>query len=161
MVRSYPSAPIVGVGAVIVRHTTGEAEVLLVRRANPPLQGRWSLPGGALELGEKLRDGIAREVREETGLDVEVGPVLDVIDSIFPDGEGRTQYHYVLVDYLCHPRSGEAVASSDASELCWVRADELESMGIRHITLEVIRKALAIDAAAAADSTADAKRPAL
>ncbi|MGC2208940.1 MAG: NUDIX hydrolase, partial [Candidatus Korobacteraceae bacterium] len=97
MPRIYPESPIVGVGAVIVR----EGQVLLVRRANPPLQGEWSLPGGALELGEKLRDGIAREVKEETSLEVEVGPVLDVIDSIFPDGAGRAQYHYVLIDYLC------------------------------------------------------------
>ncbi len=98
MSRLYPSRPIVGVGAVILR----DGEVLIVRRANPPLQGEWSIPGGALDLGEKLRDGVAREVREETGLDVEVGPVLDVFDSIFPDSEGRTQYHYVLIDYLCH-----------------------------------------------------------
>ena len=83
MSRLYPSLPIVGVGAVILR----DGEVLIVRRANPPLQGEWSIPGGALDLGEKLRDGVAREVSEETGLDVEVGPVLDVFDSIFPDGK--------------------------------------------------------------------------
>ncbi len=141
MSRDYPSLPIVGVGAVIVR----EAEVLIVRRANPPLQGEWSIPGGALELGEKLRDGVAREVREETGLEVEVGPVLDVFDSIFPDGEGRTQYHYVLIDYLCHLRSGSAVAASDASELRWARAEELAGLGMRQVTIDVIRKALAID----------------
>lgn len=143
--RCYPTCPIVGVGAVIVRCIDGKAEVLLARRANPPLQGEWSLPGGALEVGEKLRDGLAREVREETGLEVEVGPVLDVIDSIFPDGEGRTQYHYVLIDYLCRPRAGTALAASDASELRWARPEELESFGLRPITLEVIRKALAMD----------------
>jgi 8-oxo-dGTP diphosphatase len=151
MLRSYPSCPIVGVGAVIVREPVrgvmGSPEVLLVRRANPPLQGEWSLPGGALELGEKLREGVAREVLEETGLKVEVGPVIEVIDSIFPDGEGRTQYHYVLIDYLCHPRAGTAVAASDASELCWARADELDGFGLRPVTLEVIRKGLAREAA--------------
>jgi 8-oxo-dGTP diphosphatase len=141
MSRLYPSSPIVGVGAVILRH----GEVLIVRRANPPLQGEWSLPGGALEVGEKLREGVAREVLEETGLEVEVGPVLDVIDSIFPDGEGRTQYHYVLIDYLCHLRSGTPMAASDASELRWARPGELSALGLRPVTIEVIRKAFALD----------------
>jgi ADP-ribose pyrophosphatase YjhB (NUDIX family) len=142
MSRLYPSLPIVGVGAVIVR----QGEVLLVRRANPPLRGEWSIPGGALELGEKLRDGVAREVIEETGLSVDVGPVLDVFDSIFPDAEGRTQYHYVLVDYLCYLRSGTPLAASDASELRWARATELVDLGLRPTTIEVIHKALALTA---------------
>lgn len=142
MSRLYPSRPIVGVGAVILR----AGEVLIVRRANPPLQGQWSIPGGALDLGEKLRDGVAREVREETGLDVEVGPVLDVFDSIFPDSEGRTQYHYVLIDYLCRPRSGTAVAATDASELRWADPEDLEALGMKQTTIEVIRKALALEA---------------
>jgi ADP-ribose pyrophosphatase YjhB (NUDIX family) len=140
MSRLYPSRPIVGVGAVIVRN----GEVLIVRRANPPRQGEWSIPGGGLELGEKLRDGIAREVLEETGLDVEVGPVLDVFDSIHPDGDGRIQYHYVLVDYLCYPRSGTALAASDASELRWARPEELSALGMKQLTIDVIHKALAL-----------------
>ena len=138
MSRLYPSLPVVGVGAVIVR----EGLVLIVRRANPPLQGEWSIPGGALDLGEKLRDGVAREVREETGLEVEVGPVLDVFDSIFPDAEGRTQYHYVLVDYLCRPLSGTAIAASDATELRWAKPDDLPALGMKQVTIEVIQKAL-------------------
>jgi ADP-ribose pyrophosphatase YjhB (NUDIX family) len=144
MSRLYPSLPIVGVGAVLLR----QGEVLIVRRANPPLQGEWSIPGGALDLGEKLRDGVAREVLEETGLDVEVGPVLDVFDSIFPDGEGRTKYHYVLIDYLCHLRSGTAVAATDASEVRWARPEELEALGMKQVTIDVIRKALALTKAA-------------
>jgi mutator protein MutT len=140
MSRLYPSLPVVGVGAVILR----DGEVLIVRRANPPLQGEWSIPGGALELGEKLRDGVAREVREETGLNVEVGPVLDVFDSIFPDAEGRTQYHYVLVDYLCHQQQGTAMAASDASELRWARPEELAALGMKQVTIDVIRKAIAL-----------------
>jgi ADP-ribose pyrophosphatase YjhB (NUDIX family) len=140
MSRLYPSLPVVGVGAVILR----EGKVLIVRRANPPLQGEWSIPGGGLDLGEKLRDGVAREVREETGLEVEVGPVLDVFDSIFPDAEGRTQYHYVLVDYLCHPRPGTACAASDASEVRWAKPEELESLGMKQVTIEVIRKAFVL-----------------
>ena len=146
MLRSYPTCPIVGVGAVVLRKIDDRQEVLLARRANPPLQGEWSLPGGALEVGEKLRDGLAREVLEETGLEVEVGPVLDVIDSIFPDGEGRTQYHYVLIDYLCRARAGTGLAASDASEQRWARPEELESFGLRPITLEVIRKGLEMEA---------------
>jgi len=143
MSRLYPSAPVVGVGAVIVHR----GEVLLVRRAHPPLEGEWSLPGGVLEVGEKLRDGVAREVREETGLEVEVGPVLEVIDSIFPDADGRTQYHYVLVDYLCRLRSGSAVAASDAAELRWARPEQLCAFNLRPITVEVIHKALAMEPA--------------
>ena len=138
MSRLYPSLPVVGVGAVIVR----DGLVLIVRRANPPLQGEWSIPGGALDLGEKLRDGVAREVREETGLEVEVGPVLDVFDSIFPDAEGRTRYHYVLVDYLCRPLSGTAIAASDATELRWAKPDDLPALGMKQVTIEVIQKAL-------------------
>jgi ADP-ribose pyrophosphatase YjhB (NUDIX family) len=140
MSRLYPSHPIIGVVAVILHH----GEVLLVRRANPPLQGEWSLPGGVLELGEKLRDGVAREVLEETGLDVQVGQLLDVVDSIFPDREGRMQYHYVLVDYLCHPRAGTLAAASDASEVRWARPEELCVLGIQQSTIEVICKAFAL-----------------
>jgi 8-oxo-dGTP diphosphatase len=143
MSRLYPSLPVVGVGAVILRN----GQVLIVRRANPPLQGEWSIPGGALDLGEKLRDGIAREVLEETGLDVEVGPVLDVFDSIFPDSAGRTQYHYVLIDYLCRPRSGTPKAASDASELRWATPEDLAALGVKQVTIDVIRKALALDSA--------------
>jgi ADP-ribose pyrophosphatase YjhB (NUDIX family) len=139
--RLYPSLPIVGVGAVVLR----QGEVLIVRRANPPLQGEWSIPGGALDLGEKLRDGVAREVLEETGLAVEVGPVLDVFDSIFPDSEGRTKYHYVLIDYLCHLRSGTLVAATDASEVRWARPEELDALGMKQVTIEVIRKAIGLD----------------
>ncbi len=97
MKRDYPEHPIIGVGAVIVN---GD-RALIVRRDTEPLKGEWSVPGGVLELGEKLRDGVAREALEETGLRVEVGELLDVFDSIFPDAEGRTQYHYVLIDFLC------------------------------------------------------------
>lgn len=140
MSRLYPLLPIVGVGAVILR----DGAVLIVRRANPPLQGEWSIPGGALDLGEKLRDGVAREVFEETGLIVEVGPVLDVVDSIFPDAEGRTQYHYVLIDYLCQLRSGTLAAATDASEVRWAQPEELSALGLKQVTIEVIHKAFAL-----------------
>ncbi len=141
MTREYPDRPIVGVGAVIVR----DAHALIVRRATEPLKGQWSIPGGALELGEKLRDGLAREVREETGLIVEVGPMLDVFDSIFLDSDGRTQYHYVLVDFLCRPAGGLLHASSDASEARWVTSAELDALGMKQATIDVIRKALVLE----------------
>ncbi len=138
MVREYPDRPIVGVGAVVV---DGD-RALLVRRATEPLKGQWSIPGGMLELGEKLREGLAREVREETGLEVEVGDVLDVFDSIFPDAQGRTQYHYVLIDYRCTVKSGAATAGSDVSEVRWVKSEELDGLGMKEVTVGVIRKAL-------------------
>jgi len=139
MKRAYPETPIIGVGAVIIN---GE-QVLLVRRATEPLKGEWSVPGGMLELGERLRDGVRREVLEETGLVVEPGEVLDVFDSIFTDSEGRTQYHYVLIDYLCMPVSGEPRAGTDVSDVRWVSEHELPVMGVREFTQQVIRKGIA------------------
>ncbi len=120
--------------------------MLLVRRASEPLRGEWSVPGGMLELGEKLRDGVCREVEEETGLKVETGEVLDVFDSIFTDTLGRTQYHYVLIDYLCRPLSGEARAGSDVSDVRWVGLEALPAMGLRESIEQVVRKGLAMAA---------------
>lgn len=139
MKRDYPDQPIIGVGAVIIQ---GD-RALLVRRATEPLRGEWSVPGGVLELGEKLRAGAAREALEETGLHVQIGEVLDVFDSIFRDGEGRTQYHFVLIDFLCRPISGEAIAGSDVSEVRWVTEAEINGMQLRDSIAQVLRKALA------------------
>jgi len=139
MKRSYPDHPIIGVGAVIV----DDGRVLLVRRGTEPLKGEWSVPGGMLELGEKLRDGVRREVLEETGLVVEPGEVLDVFDSIFNDDAGRTEYHYVLIDYLCRPVSGEAKAGTDVSEVRWVAESDLPEMNLRDSIQRVIRKGIA------------------
>ena len=139
MKRDYPERPIIGVGAVIVSGN----RALLVRRATEPLKGEWSVPGGVLELGEKLRDGAGREALEETGLQVEVGEVLDVFDSIFADADGLTQYHYVLIDFLCRLRAGEAVAGSDVSEVLWVTESDLEELGLRDSITQVVRKGLA------------------
>jgi ADP-ribose pyrophosphatase YjhB (NUDIX family) len=140
MKRDYPEHPIIGVGAVIVHN----GRALLVRRATEPLRGEWSVPGGVLELGEKLRDGTAREALEETGLTVEVGAVLDVFDSIFPDADGRTQYHFVLIDFLCRVVSGEAVAGSDVSEVKWVTLAELGNLSLLPSISGVVSKALSI-----------------
>jgi ADP-ribose pyrophosphatase YjhB (NUDIX family) len=139
MKRDYPEHPIIGVGAVIVR---GD-HALLVRRATEPLKGEWSVPGGVLELGEKLRVGAAREALEETGMTVEVGDVLDVFDSIFPDAGGRTQYHFVLIDFLCRPIAGEAKAGSDVSDLKWVNEEDLAHLDLRDSIAGVVRKGLA------------------
>ena len=139
MKRDYPERPIIGVGAVII--SGGRA--LLVRRDTEPLRGEWSVPGGMLELGETLREGVRREALEETGLEVEPGEVLDVFDSIFTDGLGRTQYHYVLIDYLCRPLSGEARPGSDVSDVRWVSANALGAMGLRESIEQVVRKGIA------------------
>jgi 8-oxo-dGTP diphosphatase len=136
MKRDYPDRPIVGVGAVVVR----EGRALVVRRATEPLKGEWSIPGGVLELGEKLREGVAREVLEETGLEVEAGEVLEVFDSIIADPDGKTQYHYVLIDFLCRVKEGELKAGSDVSEAKWVGVAELRDLGVREFTAAVIAK---------------------
>jgi len=142
MKRDYPEQPLIGVGAVII----DAGRVLLVRRATDPLRGEWSVPGGMLELGETLRDGVRREALEETALEVEPGDVLDVFDSIFTDALGRTEYHYVLIDYLCRRISGEAVAGSDVSDVRWVTAAALPAMGLRESIENVVRKGLALAA---------------
>jgi ADP-ribose pyrophosphatase YjhB (NUDIX family) len=136
--REYPDHPIVGVGGVVVRN----GRVVLVRRAKAPRMGEWSIPGGMLELGEKLRDGVAREIEEETGLKVKSEEVLDVFDSIVTDADGKTQYHYVLVDYLCSVTGGELRAASDVSEARWATLEEALSLVKREITVGVIRKGL-------------------
>lgn len=147
MKRDYPERPIIGVGAAIVH----DERVLLVRRDTEPLRGEWSLPGGALELGERLRDGTAREAWEETGLVVEPTEVLEIFDSIFSDEQGRTQYHYVLVDYRCRVIGGEVRAGSDVSEAAWVTESELAGMNLRESIARVARKALRSECAAVAE----------
>ena len=103
--------------------------MLLVQRGQEPLKGEWSLPGGAVEVGETLEAALAREVREETSLDVVVGPVVEVLDSIRRDADGRAEYHYVIVDYACRVRSGAPAApvcGTDAADVRWVPIEELE-----------------------------------
>jgi mutator protein MutT len=141
MKREYPDAPIAGVGAVIIRdEPDGQKRVLLIRRAQEPLKGEWSLPGGAVELGETLEQAVCREVLEETGLVVETVDVVQAFDRISRDPEGRVRYHYVLIDFLCRVLGGSLVCATDALEGRWATGDELD--GLTPLTIEVIRKAL-------------------
>lgn len=145
MRREYPEAPIAGVGAVIVRDGA-PGSVLLIRRGQEPLKGEWSLPGGAVELGETLEEAIRREVLEETGLVVEPVEVVEVFDRISRDPEGRVRYHYVLVDFLCRMTGGSLACATDAAEARWAGENELR--GLTPLTVEVIRKAVQMAAGA-------------
>jgi mutator protein MutT len=142
--REYPDRPFVGVGAVIV----GEGgRVLLVKRRFEPLAGQWSLPGGAVDVGETLEACVIREMREETGLEVEVGPVIEVFDRIMHDAEGRVQYHYVLVDYVCRPAGGTLAAASDVADVAWVEMPDLPKFRLTDKATAVIARGLAVAAA--------------
>ena len=138
MAREYPAQPVVGVGAVVVR----EGRALIVRRAHEPRKGEWSLPGGLLDLGESLVDAARREVKEETGLDVEVGPMIETFDRVHRDGEGRIRYHFVIVDFVCWSADGDAVAGSDAEAVAWVTADQLDAHGVNAHAKAVILRGL-------------------
>jgi ADP-ribose pyrophosphatase YjhB (NUDIX family) len=134
--REFPELPLVGVGAIIIE---GD-RVLLVKRAHPPIQGQWSIPGGVLEVGEMVREAAVREAREETGLIVETGELLGVFDRILRDAEHRVQYHYVLIDFLCLPVGGELLAGSDAAEVQWFKREELRALRLAEDTFQVIGK---------------------
>lgn len=145
MRREYPEAPIAGVGAVIVAEDPARGPVvLLIRRGQEPLKGEWSLPGGAVELGETLEEALRREVLEETGLAVEPLEIVRAFDRIARDAAGRVRYHYVLVDFLCRVTGGADLTcavscATDAVEARWAGAGELD--GLTPLTVEVIRKA--------------------
>ncbi|MGA9352041.1 MAG: NUDIX hydrolase [Terriglobales bacterium] len=148
MNREYPATPFVGVGAVIVQ----DSRVLLIRRGQPPLLGEWSLPGGVLECGETLHDAAIREAREETGLVIEVGEMLGVYERIIRSEQEsdarsdatRVRYHYVLIDFLCRPVSGELKAASDAADAGWFSQEELPALKLAYDASDVVRKGLAL-----------------
>ena len=127
-----------GVGAVIVH----EGKVVLIRRRFEPLAGQWSLPGGAVEVGETLEGCVAREMAEETGLQVDVGPVIEVFDRITRDPDGRIRYHFVLVDYLCWPVAGTLRPGSDVDDAVLVDPGDLERFGLTAKATAVIERAL-------------------
>ncbi|SFM93412.1 NUDIX hydrolase [Thermodesulforhabdus norvegica] len=137
--RTYPDRPLIGVGAVVIR----DKKVLLVRRANEPSKGLWSIPGGLVRTGETLEEAVKREILEETGIPVRVHDVIAILDRIIPDQKGRILYHYVLVDFLCTPLSkADPVSGSDAEESKYVSMDELDGFELTTFTKGVIHRAL-------------------
>ena len=155
MSREYPDRPVVGVGGVVIV----DGRALLIRRGSEPLRGQWSIPGGTLELGESLQQGVARELKEETGLTVRVGELIEVFDRIYDDDLGTRpvdaaggelterkgpRYHYVIVDYLCERIAGEAVAGSDVTHVAFAREDELAAFNLTETATRILRKAFAM-----------------
>jgi 8-oxo-dGTP diphosphatase len=135
MKREYPETPLVGVGAVIL----DQGRVVLVKRKFPPLAGEWSIPGGRLETGETLHEGVVREAREETGLIVGSADLLGVYDRLVRDDSGRVLYHYVLIDFLCRRLAGELYAGGDADDARWFSQKEIGKISLVEDTAAVIR----------------------
>jgi mutator protein MutT len=136
--RRYPKRPVVGVGAIIIQRD----RILMAQRGKEPLKGWWSIPGGALETGESLKDAVCREVREETGLVVEPRAVFEVFERIMRDEQGVAEYHFVLIDYICRvTRGGILQAGDDVCKVEWVRRRDLAALQITEGTLGVIEKA--------------------
>ena len=136
MQREFPEVPLVGIGVIIIEN----GQVVLVKRAHPPLQNQWSIPGGVLEVGELVREAAIREAREETGLTVEPGELLGVYDRILRNPGQQVQYHYVLIDFLCRRVAGDLKAGSDAREVRWFSPQELMALNLAEDTLDVVRK---------------------
>jgi 8-oxo-dGTP diphosphatase len=152
--REYPERPLVGVGGVVIDN----GRALLIRRASEPLRGEWSIPGGMLELGETLEQGVARELLEETGLQVRVLELIEVFERIVyaqngePAGIGgknldRPRFHYVIADYLCERVSGEHAAASDVTDVVFAREQELDRFSLTETALRILHKAFAMDRA--------------
>ena len=138
--RRYPKRPLVGVGALIFER----GRILMAQRGKEPLKGWWSLPGGALETGESLDSAVRREVREETGLEIEPRGVFEIFERIMRDAAGRPEYHYVLIDYLCLSPDGQAQPASDAAAIAWVKESDLPGYApITEGSLPVIQRGFA------------------
>jgi len=138
MSRQYPSAPMVGVGVITVNE---EKKILLVKRGNEPSKGLWSVPGGMVELGERVREAGIREVKEECNIDVEPEEVVSVVDIILKDQDNGVKYHYVLIEYLAKYLGGEVQAQSDVMEAGWFARKELDALDLPEVTRKVIEKA--------------------
>lgn len=135
--REYPERPMAGVGGVVI--SNGRA--LLIRRGGPPLEGQWSIPGGMLEVGETIIEGVRRELAEETGIEVRVGGLIEVFERISLDAAGKTRYHFVVLDYLCEAIRGEARAGSDVTDVAWASPSELKKYSLTETATRVIVKA--------------------
>ena len=138
--REYPDRPFVGVGVIVFR----DQEVLLIRRNKEPNKGHWSIPGGRQMIGETLAEAAQRELLEETGVKVERLLLVDVVDAIIPDCEGKIKFHYSLVDYMGHWKTGESRPGDDAQEVRWVHLNELSSYSLLEKTINIIHKASAM-----------------
>jgi ADP-ribose pyrophosphatase YjhB (NUDIX family) len=138
--REYPDYPRVGVGAIVLH----EGRVLLVRRGQPPLAGKWSVPGGLCELGETTAEATRREIEEECGLKIRIVDLAGVLDRVIRDEAGRVRYHWVLVDYLAVPESEVVTAGSDAAEVRWVEIDRVHDLEHTDGLVEMIQRAVAL-----------------
>ena len=143
MSREYPPFPRVGVGAVVLY----QGRVLLVRRGGQPSMGKWSLPGGLVELGETTEEALKRELLEECAIDVKILGLAGVISRIVHDPEQRIRYHYVLVDYAAEALSDEVTAGDDAAEACWVDIDRVRELDVTDGVVAMIGQALAVSRA--------------
>jgi 8-oxo-dGTP diphosphatase len=146
--REYPERPMVGIGGVIIE----DGRTLLIRRGSEPLRGEWSIPGGTLELGESLEEGVARELLEETGVVVRIIELIEVFDRIYaddgniaPQAHRKPRFHYVIVDYLCQRLSGEPRAGSDVTDVAFAREDELAKFHLTETAMRILKKAFAMD----------------
>jgi len=135
--REYPERPVVGVGGVVI----SGRRALLVRRAKPPLEGEWSIPGGMLETGETIVEGVRRELAEETGIEVRVNGLIEVFERISLDEAGKHKYHYVVLDYFCEALQGDARPGSDAKEIAWVSEEELGEYPLAASARRVVQRA--------------------
>ena len=134
--REYLERPIVGVGGVVIR----DERTLLIRRVSAPLEGEWSIPGGMLELGETILEGVQRELLEETAIEVRVLDLIELFERVTGDGAGKTKYHFVILDYLCEAVRGEAQAGSDVTDVAWARESELSEYSLTPTATRVIQK---------------------
>lgn len=139
--REYPPAPLVAVAAVVVDKV---GRVLMVERGRPPSQGMWALPGGLLDLGEPVRAGVAREVLEETGAEIEIVDLVDLFEPIHRDAAGRIRYHYVVIDFWAHYRGGDVAAADDVDDVAWVLVTNLDDLPMEEETRRVVHKAHAL-----------------
>lgn len=136
MRREYPAQPVVGVGAIIVQ----DGKILLTKRGSEPGKGKWSVPGGLVELGESLEKALIREVKEETNLDVEIVRLIDAVDNIIRDSNGKLQFHFVILDYLAKVKGGTLQSSSDVLDTRWVRLEEAEDYDLTNTIRDFLRR---------------------